>query len=1458
MSPGAVDYLLRGSDCAEHEHAGTGTGRAATADAAGYLLAAAQREPAGVWGGHGLSMLDVEAGAAATEDQVRAVFGRLEHPNRVDEETGEPLPLGSRPRSFRPPDERIAQALVAEPDATEERQAEIRNAVRAENRKAVAYYDFTFAPAKSVSVYWTALLEAGRDAEAASVVVAHRAGVAAAMAYVEQQAAYVRSGYHGKTTSGQSVGVYEQARGLVWIRWDHSTSRAQQPQLHSHVTVLNRAETDSDGAVRALASRGFKPIKQAADAIYTKVSNETLAAANGAVFATRPDGKAREVAGFSEQLLAKASSRTADITARQDELVQQFREAHGRDPGPVDIRRIHRAAWRETRQPKSHAVSPAEQRTRWAEPLREELAQALTAHDAFARRVARAGHPEQQGYQARDREQLLQAALEVVQQRYATWDIGNLAAAIADEQVRTPAIVEPPQDLAAEVLREADRYGVVMLSVRDVGTVPAELRRPDGLSRFRMRNGEEYATTTQLATEARIVEHARSTGARALSGEALPYIEVELRAGGLSEDQCNAVLQILSSGRRGDVLIGPAGAGKSRTLGALAHVWEQQTGGRVLGVATSNIATQVLREDGLNAMNAARFLNRFTPDEQGRVRDRIGPNDLVVIDEAGMTSTEDHDRISAVVDAAGAKMLYTGDHEQLAAVGAGGLFELLVRDTKPIELTEIHRFTHEWEKAASVRLRVGDPDVVAVYDAHGRIRGGTEQEMLADAVRGYLADVLDGRRSLLIVRADALATELSAQIRAELVAAGRVSAEVLATTRDGNLVAVGDLLQARRNDYTLRVHGWRPVTNREVYEVVGCNRLTGTLTVRDRDGVRAHLPAAYVSKHTTLAYAVTSYGAQGVSVDTTHDLVDQGTTRAGLYVPGSRGRDCNTFYVICQQAPDHHDPERIDRTAVAVLTDILTRPVDRNTAAEIARRAGIEETRSLAWVGTQWDLLTSEHSRHTATATLTGLLPEALAKRVVDEPGYRSLMAAVRSLELAGHDAQALLAAAVGRRGLDDAVSVSDVLRYRLRLLDNGARTPERVVRDGDWTTFAAPWSGPVGAYAHVLAEAATARQSELGERVAAELPAWALSAPTLGPPPNEPSQRAEWVRRAGIVAAYRDLHAVPDTQLSIGEAPNGERAFHHALWRQALTALGHPADVLDYATASDAELREMRAAWRRVERWAPEFVAEELHGARELAEDYRRDVVIWRAGLDRHPVGSAERQIDERDLAAAEQLAAVSAARVEALEQIQAVRTDWVERNRELREQHTFAGDELERRGLDRDPAVVSGVQQQLFNVPGSEPETEHTTAATAAAATSAGRASAAVDGYAVLFSDAARVADEEREQPALLDVQPTPADLAAAQPLHSGHSDHGPGDVAAPSTDGAAVPADTALTLAQAARQAEIISELRGELDTRAAATDPSIDPPRPRRTDLDDGADYEDTGSRADVTQEQGLST
>lgn len=1471
VSPGAVDYLLRGSDCAAHDQVASGTSRAAhrvsttVGDAAGYLVRAAAQESAGVWFGAGLPMVGVAAGTAATEEQVRAVFGRLEHPTLVDE-GGKAVSLGARPRTFRSRADRVAQAIAAEPDATEERREQIRAEVHARTRKAVAYYDFTFSPAKSVSVYWAALLDAGREVEAARVVAAHRAGVAAAMAFVERESASVRVGYHGTTVSGQSVGVYEQATGLVWIHWDHSTSRARQPQLHAHVTVLNRAVTASDGQIRALASRGFRGVKQAADAIYQQVSQHELATTNGVVFATRADGKAREIVGFTPQLLAAASSRATDVADRRTALVERFARSRGRAPSPAERKRLDQQAWRDTRQAKDHTTGPRAQLAAWATQMGRQLADQLAAADGAAAELARSGHPDQVGYAARTRHQVLRAAVAAVQQDYATWDVGNLTYRIADEQFRTLSVTERPEDLAAEVLRDGARYGIVAVSVRDVGTVPAALRRADGVSRFRLPHDTRYTTTAQLGAEAAIVARARTVGATTLRRAQVEQARAQLAAAGLSSDQQTAVLRILTSGRYGDVLIGPAGTGKSRTVGALARAWETHVGGRVLGLATSQIATQILIDDGLTALNTTAFRDRFVPDAHGRVHERLSARDLIVVDEAGMSGTDELDTISAVVAAAGAKLVYTGDHEQLTAVGAGGMLELLVRDAGAVELREIHRFTHAWERAASVRLRAGDPDVLAVYDAHGRIRGGTDEQMTAAAVRGYLADTLSGHRSLLVVRDNATAAQLSGQIRAELVAAGRVSAQVLGHDADGNSVGVGDLIQARRNDRRLRVEGPGMVTNREVYEVLGRDRSTRTLRVRDSRAVTAHLPDSYLAAHTTLAYAVTSYGAQGITVHSSHALVDHNTDRAGVYVPGTRGTRANTFYVVCRHDPDHHDPERVDRPAVAVLADSLTRPWDGREAAELARRAGDEASASLSWAGTQWDLLTADHTRTQVTDTLIDLFGAPTAHRVVDEPGYPRLVAAVRSMELAGHAPQAVLAEAITQGSLHDAHSITDVLRHRIRSREH-SRTPERTVGTGDWTTYTARWGGPVGDYAGVLAAAATARQTALGERAAAAPPAWALDAPGLGSPPEDPAQRAEWVRRAGIVAAYRDLHAVPDTQPSLGAPPSRERAFHHTLWRQALAASGHPADTLDYATASDTELRQIRDTWRAAQAWAPPFVATDLRAAREDAEEYRRDAVIWRAGLDRHPPGSPERALADRDVAAAEHLAAVSAARVDALERVQAVRSDWLERHTELAERASFAGDELERRGLNRDTATPRGEQQHLFAVAPTDAPAKDVSSAPVRP-----RGEHAVpDGYTGYVTGTERAAERIGQQPALFDLAPSPDALAHVQPLHTETVDrHAP----SASDDHTAIDSDTrgraresldqaarddVLTVAQAGRTAAVIAALRAEIDARASAATsdradvhPSLDE---SGTDL--GAAAVDDADRDHVEYGAGLS-
>ncbi|MFD5133994.1 relaxase/mobilization nuclease domain-containing protein [Streptomyces olindensis] len=70
--------------------------------------------------------------------------------------------------------------------------------------------------------------------------------------------------------------------------------------------------------------------------------------------------------------------------------------------------------------------------------------------------------------------------------------------------------------------------------------------------------------------------------------------------------------------------------------------------------------------------------------------------------------------------------------------------------------------------------------------------------------------------------------------------------------------------------------------------------------------------------------------------------------------------------------------------------------------------------------------------RQRQTTVLREALPE-LAEQILAEPGWYALAATLADAEGAGHDPAALLAEAAGRRELDSAESISDVLVWRLR-----------------------------------------------------------------------------------------------------------------------------------------------------------------------------------------------------------------------------------------------------------------------------------------------------------------------------------------------------------------------------------------------------------------------------------------
>ncbi|MGE0170949.1 MobF family relaxase [Nocardioides sp.] len=1354
IGAGAVDYLLRGSGCCpEHERAqdldaaqeqqmsqgrehGHGHGERAKGGAARYFGSAVEHgEPAGRWGGKGLDLFGIEAGAEASEGDVRAVFGKLQDPR-----TGESL--GRAPRKFKNTADRVAVAVEAEPDATPERRRELELAAAADGRKAVAYYDLTFSPAKSVSVYYAALLAAGQTEAAAAVAAAHDRAVETAMAYAEEHVAYTRTGYHGRTRDGRSVGRYEAGEGLIWTKWRHSTNRESEPQLHTHVALLNRLKTLSDGVIRALDGRGLRPVKEAIATAYERALEEELVAVRGVVFADRGDGKAREIVGVDPELCQEASTRRKQTLEKAEELTAQYVARNGREPDAAARKAILHDAAMATRRPKEGVQGPAAVAA-WGESRAERLVATLEAVADAAEAAAVAGHPDTVAGLRLDpsvpeqRAALLAAAVDDVQREYATWTLGNLVAAIDRRLVAVPGDAAGQarprylEALAREAVAAGNAHGVLQLTAPDPVAVPEELRRQgDGRSVFRPHIDERYATAGQLAAEERIVAGARQLTAPAIAGPELELLRVELAAAGLGADQVEAVAGIVSSGRAADVLIGPAGTGKSYTVATLAGVWERRFGGRVLGLATSQIAAQVLAEDGVAALNTTRFLQAFEPGPNGEpAREQVGPGDLFIVDEAGMSSTAELDRIARIVREGGGKLLYTGDSHQLTSVGAGGMLSLLADDNGAYELGEVHRFVNDWEKAASLRLRAGDTSVVAEYQDRGRLRGGTREEMQTAAVRGYLADVVEGKLSLLVVGSNADAATLSKEIRDQLIELGVVSAESVGQLgqRAGKVeVSVGDGVQARRNDPFIRIDGEGMVTNRAVYTVLGRDE-DGSLRVRGERGEIAHLPPSYVDEHLTLAYASTVHAAQGRTVDTCHALLDEAAAREAAYVALTRGREANFAYLVAQRDPDQHDPERLAETASSRLAAVLGN-VDAARAAEVERRIGERDANSLAYLGTVWDEVSKDVARTRYTDTLAGLLEPEDLRRVTAEAGWPRLVRAVREAELAGHDPAAVLATAIEGRPLADAEQMTDVLRWRVRMLARG-RAPEQQVQAGDWTALAPPVDGPVGQFCHELAVLAQDRQHELGQAALADPPAWAIE--QLGPPPGYDdltsqvrdggavaapaideveAARQEWARRAGSVAAYRELRGIDGDVVSIGAPPSREQEFHRHLWAQAAAALGPQPDTgaLDYRTMSDAELYTARERWVREQAFAPAYVSEEMQAAYQLGREYAEDAALAGARLATLEPDDQAWEQTAQQLERSRRLAQLSLERARQLEDIHQARQRWYDGAEPARVADAAARDELARRGLP--PERDRGEQLPLF-----EPAIEETTPAAA-----------------------------------------------------------------------------------------------------------------------------------------------
>lgn len=393
---------------------------------------------------------------------------------------------------------------------------------------------------------------------------------------------------------------------------------------------------------------------------------------------------------------------------------------------------------------------------------------------------------------------------------------------------------------------------------------------------------------------------------------------------GLSAEQQVAAVRLVSSRDLVTVMVAPAGAGKTTVLGAAVAGWSA-AGERVLALGPSaRAATELATASGRSGATVARFLTQQAaldePQSRNAVRgldeSRLRRGDVVLVDEASMLATADLTALSTRAAAVGARLVLVGDPAQIGAIRApGGMLEHLTGlvPARVVELEGLHRFAHAWEAAATLALRAGDPEVLRVYAARGRIHPAATSDDAADAVFGrWHQAITDGRDALMLARGWSDVTALNARARAVAIATGQVTGPALlmvtartASTRGRPEVRdwrAGDVIMAKKNTPALHV-GVDSVRNGDRFQVLAASHDGSGLVVADLAGRgTTTLPAAYLARHTEYGWAATIDAAQGATTDVAVTLARSGMDREHVYVAMTRGRWANHIHTTPETA----------------------------------------------------------------------------------------------------------------------------------------------------------------------------------------------------------------------------------------------------------------------------------------------------------------------------------------------------------------------------------------------------------------------------------------------------------------------------------------------------------------------------------------------------------------------------
>jgi conjugative relaxase-like TrwC/TraI family protein len=752
-------------------------------------------------------------------------------------------------------------------------EALVQNAGKVNHRPG---WDLTFSAPKSVSVAWSQADQAtGQEIRAA-----HLSAVEKALDYIEKNGLWTRRGKAGSRVERCAA---------IFAAFEHGTSRAGDPNLHSHALLLNLG-VRADGSIGSLETRTVYQLKMAAGAIYRAELARQLERRLG--FGIVKDRFSFALKGVSKELVDEFSKRAKEIKAALEKM--GLKGSKAAEFAALDTRGKKMHLSREELFQNWRAVG---KEFSWGE---EELKECM--------------HGMRHDREAFVKPDAVRQVLGKMMEKNSYFTERELVRFLAEEA----QITGVGADAVLRGVGEFLKTGVLGKSP-EVVPLGIRIQEPVYTTAEMLELEKKFISDVDTAAKTRWLSAAENPRlASAVDGVIDRFRRMDKKGNGLNEEQIDAI-KTITQGSAIACVSGMAGTGKTTMLKAAREVWEEM-GYNVIGAALAGKAARGLEEgSGIKSDTIAMTLKQLGKSPLHVAHTTVAPNapkwspvhgvkiphlkfsgdflrfnekTVLVIDEAGMVGTRQMDALLSAVTKAGGKLVAVGDAKQLQPIDAGGPFLAMTERVTTSNLTSIVRQSDRWRRDAVKEFAEGN--ATQALEEHAK-RGFVHVEKDRDAARNALFKEWKGagvplpKDNLILAAMNEDVTVLNRMAQEARRNESYVTGP--AHSVKSNL----DIFQGDRVVFTKKSRSLG-VENGDFGTVKEINERRGKVTV-ELDGGRELTFSTKNHDHLKLGYAVTTHKAQGVTAKnafllTSEEMQDKHIT----YVQASRASQVTRFF----------------------------------------------------------------------------------------------------------------------------------------------------------------------------------------------------------------------------------------------------------------------------------------------------------------------------------------------------------------------------------------------------------------------------------------------------------------------------------------------------------------------------------------------------------------------------------